>query len=461
MTASTQTQTQHEQGQEHDQHRDVPRRRHAPIGRIVSGSLAAGLAAAAALVLAPFTTADEPVLTGVVLLGFAFGWTLLAVLSTWLSHQPQRWAAAPAVFMGLSGWVLLVGSDTLLDVLGWVWPPALLVLVVWMFMQARRQLHSRTRAWLLHPVLVVLAIASLGAGYTTVRASVDAHAHPMRGQLVDVGTHDLHLECTGPSTGPTVVLEPGAGEMSSILGWITPVVARDTRVCVYDRAGRGWSDAATRTQDGARIATDLHTLLHRGHVPGPYVLAGHSFGGLYVATFAARHPDEVAGMVLVDSAAPAVDATPPAPGSSYDAMGRLSAMVSASARLGLGRLYGHLSYGSLPPRSQDEARASAATASHAGSTVDEYAAAASSMHQARSLEDFAAKPLVVLTAGRGHDGQWMAAQNRMATLSSNSLHTVVAGASHASLIDHERDAAAVTRAIREVVTSVRTSKPLR
>ena len=121
----------------------------------------------------------------------------------------------------------------------------------------------------------------------------------MPGQLIDVGGHRLHLSCTGSGT-PTVVLEPGAGEMSSILGWIAPAVARATRVCVHDRAGRGWSEPADSAQDGAQIATDLRALLERGHVPGPYVLAGHSFGGLYVLTFAACYPNEVAGMVLVD-----------------------------------------------------------------------------------------------------------------------------------------------------------------
>src|SRR6266545_3146541 len=74
---------------------------------------------------------------------------------------------------------------------------------------------------------------------------------------------------------------------------------RDPRLR-HDRAGHGWSEPADSPQDGAQIATDLHTLLERGNVPGPYVLAGHSFGGLYVLTFAARYPDEVAGMVLVD-----------------------------------------------------------------------------------------------------------------------------------------------------------------
>ena len=81
-------------------------------------------------------------------------------------------------------------------------------------------------------------------------------------------------------------------------------VARDSRVCVCDRAGRGWSDVADGPQDAAQIAAGLHTLLERATVPGPYVLAGHSFGGLYVQTFAANYPDEVAGLVLLDSTAP-------------------------------------------------------------------------------------------------------------------------------------------------------------
>jgi pimeloyl-ACP methyl ester carboxylesterase len=155
----------------------------------------------------------------------------------------------------------------------------------------------------------MLALASIGGGYETLGEAADARAYPMPGRLIEVGGHRLHLSCTGAGA-PTVVLEPGAGGMSSILGWIAPAVARDTRVCVYDRAGRGWSEPADSAQDGAQIVTDLHRLLQRGHVPGPSVLAGHSFGGLYVLTFAARYPDEVAGMVLVDSTAPASAANP-------------------------------------------------------------------------------------------------------------------------------------------------------
>jgi len=240
-------------------------------------------------------------------------------------------------------------------------------------------------------VIAMLALASIGGGYQTLGAAADANAYPMPGQLIDVGGHRLHLRCTGAGA-PTVVLEPGAGEMSSNLGWVAPAVARDTRVCVYDRAGRGWSEPADSAQDGAQIATDLHTLLQRGHVPGPYVLAGHSFGGLYVLTFAARYPDEVAGMVLVDSTAPASMTNPgtlsPGHGGSSNGMSRVSALVATAARLGLARLYGRFAFGSLPPRSRDEVRASVATPSMLGSTIDEYVQAAASTEQAAALRDF-------------------------------------------------------------------------
>jgi pimeloyl-ACP methyl ester carboxylesterase len=336
-------------------------------------------------------------------------------------------------------------------------------LAVWMLVGVHRQLPSRGGRWLLYPVIAVLALVSIGGGYQTLGEAADAEAYPMPGQLVEVGGHRLHLSCTGSGT-PTVVLEPGAGAMSSSLGWIAPAVARDTRVCVYDRAGRGWSEPADSAQDGAQIAADLHRLLQRGHVPGPYVLAGHSFGGLYVLTFAARYPDEVAGMVLVDSTAPAsavnAGAASAGHGGSSDAMRRVAALVSAAARLGLGRLYAQFDFGSLPPRSRDEVRASVATPSMLRSTIDEYVQAAASAEQAAALRDFAAKPLIVLTAGSGHDVAWSVAQNRLATLSTNSVHRIIAGAIHEDLVASEEDAAATTQAILDVVSSVRSQRRL-
>jgi pimeloyl-ACP methyl ester carboxylesterase len=334
-------------------------------------------------------------------------------------------------------------------------------LVIWMIVRAHRQLRSRSRRWLLYPVMAMMALAAVAGGYETVSGALDEE-FPMPGQLIDVGGHSLHLNCRG-SGSPTVVIEPGAGLMSSSLGWITPAVARDTRVCVYDRAGRGWSEPADSRQDAAQIATDLHTLLQRGHVPGPYVVAGHSFGGLYVLTFAARYPDEVAGMVLVDSTEPGSatsPATSPDSEGSYDIMGRVSALLSSLARLGVGRVIANLDYGSLPPQARDEARASFASASHLQSTFDEYIQGSASRDQAASLRDFGDKPLIVLTAGSGHDAGWFAAQDDLATLSTNSAHRVVDGATHTDLI-LERDAAAATsRAIRDVVSSIRAAEPL-
>jgi pimeloyl-ACP methyl ester carboxylesterase len=250
-----------------------------------------------------------------------------------------------------------------------------------------------------------------------------------------------------------------AGASSSDFGWITPAVARDTTVCVYDRAGRGWSDPADGPQDGNHIAADLHTLLQRAHIPGPYVLAGHSFGGLYVQSFAAQFPEQVAGMVLLDSTAPK-----PGPAQStntdlYNVIGRVAALSAASAHLGAGRLLNPISYTTLPPRSRNEARANSSTARHLASFVEEYGVANTSMQQASALTSLNGKPLIVLTADEEADDQWQSKQDHMATLSTNSLHRH-ANATHQSLLDDEADAAVASKAIHDVVVAVRTSRPL-
>jgi pimeloyl-ACP methyl ester carboxylesterase len=430
------------------------------IGLIVAASLATGLVAALALVAAPFIPTKENVLTGVVLLAFALGWALLAVLSVRFSDQPQRWAVAPAVFFALAGLISLLPPDSVVqDVFGWVWPPLLLGLVVWMIIRARAQLRSRGARWLLYPVLAVLLVASVGGGYQTVRQSIDTRAYPMPGQLVDVGGHRMHLHCTGTGS-PTVVLEPGQGGASSDSGWVAPAVARDSTVCVYDRAGRGWSDAAEGPQDAAQIAADLHTLLERAQVPGPYVLAGHSFGGLYVQTFAANYPDQVAGLVLLDSTTPKPGPPLPTRTESDSVLGRLSAVFSAVAHLGGGRLIAQGSYGSLPPHFRGEARANASTAPYLRSSIEEFVAANTSMQQAASLTNLDGKPLVVVTADTGNAADWQAKQDQMATLSTNSSHRVAKDTTHESLLYDEADSAQASQAIRDVITAVRTGRPL-
>jgi pimeloyl-ACP methyl ester carboxylesterase len=230
-------------------------------------------------------------------------------------------------------------------------------------------------------------------------------------------------------------------------------------VCVYDRAGHGWSDPADGPQDAVQTATDLHTLLDRAHIPGPYVLAGHSFGGLYILTFAATYPDEVAGMALLDSTAPVPGPIPPTKAGSYDVVGRISALLPALAHLGAAHLIGDF-YDPLPPRSRDQARATVSTARSVESYINEFREGAMAMHQAAALEDFGHKPLIVVTAGRGHDASGLAAQDKLASLSTNSRHRVVADATHQSLVLDQTDAAAVSQAIRDVVAAVRIGRPL-
>ena len=407
----------------------------------------------------PFIPPEPSELTGAVLCGFALGWAMLGALSLRFTDQPQRWAWTPAVVMGLGGLSLIAFGPGAHDALGWVWPPVALALSVWMLTRIRRDMGSRFGRWLLYPLVVLLAVLSVGAGTETV-LSRTAPDYEMPGQLVDVGGHRLHLHCTGTGS-PTVVLEPGAGMSSSTMGWIQPAVARDTRVCVYDRAGRGWSDPADTTQDATQIATDLHTLLQRANVPGPYVLAGHSFGGLYALTYAAQYPTEVAGMVLIDSTAPeSAPTSPTSTSSSYDPMARISALLSTTARFGLMRLVVSLSGETLPPASENAERASLATSEHLRSTIDEYLQGGTSAKEASALTTFDDKPLFVLTAGEGSSPGWMPKQNKLAALSTNSAHHIVEGATHADLAVEERAAAASSQAIRDVVASVRTGMPL-
>jgi hypothetical protein len=192
------------------------------IGRIVVVSLIAGLLAALVLVLVIDVPrgfrASEPAVTGAVLLGFAVGWWLLWLL-TRRTEQPQRWALVPAVVMAAVGAALLLFSpiSRVLDLLGWVWPLALLALVAWMIIQSRRALRSPTRFWVLYPGFAVLALVAVGGAVETVREATDSRTRAMPGRLVDVGGHRMYLLCTG-SGSPTVVLANGLGERSPSWG---------------------------------------------------------------------------------------------------------------------------------------------------------------------------------------------------------------------------------------------------
>jgi pimeloyl-ACP methyl ester carboxylesterase len=126
---------------------------------------------------------------------------------------------------------------------------------------------------------------------------------PPPGRLIDLGGWRLHLQCTGNARvgQPTVILEAGVGDFSVDWSLVQPGVSRMTRVCSYDRAGSGWSDLGPRPRTRQQIAWELHTLLQKAGVQPPYVLVGHSEGGLLVRTYASTYRSQVAGMVLVDS----------------------------------------------------------------------------------------------------------------------------------------------------------------
>ena len=341
----------------------------------------------------------------------------------------------------------------------WVWPPVLLVLAVWSVTRASGQMPSRARRWLVYPVVAVFAIAAVGGGYQTVREALDARIYPPPGQLVDVGGHRLHLHCTG-SGSPTVVLEPGGGGSSSDMGLDCPRGrAGHQSLCLRPR----WPRLERPRRRASRRCHDRRGTAHAAPTRprSRAVCAGRPLvRGLYVQIFAARFPDDVAGLVLLDSTAPQPGPAQPSNTDPFNVVGRVAALSAASAHLGAGRLLNPFSYTTLPPRSRDEARATSSTAKHLASTIEEYAGASTAIHQASALTSLHGKPLIVLTADEGNtDDEWQSKQDHMATLSTNSLHRH-ASATHASLLADEADAAVASEAIRDIVTAIRSGRPL-
>lgn len=162
----------------------------------------------------------------------------------------------------------------------------------------RRWLHWLKRS-VLGILLLLATLMALGAIYQAIATARDARAFPPPGQLVDVGGYKLHIHCLGTGA-PTVITENGLGGSSPDWRLVQPAVSQQTRICSYDRAGSGWSETGSAPRTSQQIAAELHTLLVKAHVLGPYVLVGHSAGGMHVQLYASQYPDEVAGLVLVD-----------------------------------------------------------------------------------------------------------------------------------------------------------------
>jgi pimeloyl-ACP methyl ester carboxylesterase len=433
------------------------------IGLIVAGSLIAGFVLSLLFVIGLFGGAQEHVIMGTALLGWAVGWALLAMLSTRWTNQPQRWALVPAVLMAITGVGLLIfrPDANAFNAISWIWPPALIVLAVWMTIQARKQLRSLTRPLMLYPLFAGLLIAGIAGMYETIQERIDRSSAEMPGRLVDVGGRNLYLNCTG-SGSPTVVLVSGLAETSIYWGgWVAPAVAQQTRVCAYDRAGQGRSDPPPNPQDGLAVATDLRTLLDRAGIPGPYVLVGHSTGGVYARIFAARYPDQVAGMVMLDSQPnEALSGGLPTFPSFYSGIRRASALFPSLSRVGLFRLINNSGPDPLPAQTAREESAVASTASLNRIQRDEFAGLPSSLKEAAALTNIGDRPLIVVTAGKGQQEGWFPMQDKMTGLSTNSVHRILPDMDHPGIIHDKVGGAASSQAILDVVAAVRSGTPL-
>ena len=240
----------------------------------------------------------------------------------------------------------------------------------------------------------VLALAAVGGAYETLAQRDRPGPCAGRGRrLVDVGGHRLSIRCTG-SGSPTVVLEPGLGEAASTMSrWIAANVARTTTVCFYDRAGHGRSDAGPA--GGADAARDLHVLLARAHVPGPYVIAGHSLGGMFALSYAQPLPAQVGGIVLLDSMHPNQDNT-------FAGTDRMLAVVPTLLRTGLARIF-------IDPK---EGKPTTQAAQFVRDVTEMPAA----LNRAAKLTSLGDRPLAVVTAGTGSAAGWSGEQNDLATL---------------------------------------------
>lgn len=160
-------------------------------------------------------------------------------------------------------------------------------------------LISRTSRIVLALLGLLILLLGSGAIYQIIATARDKQAYPPPGQLVDVGGYRLHIHCLGTGM-PTVVTENGLGGSSPDWRLVQLAVSHITRICSYDRAGAGWSEAGSGPRTSRQISAELHTLLTNAGLPGPYVLVGHSAGGMHAQVYAGQYPADVAGLVLVD-----------------------------------------------------------------------------------------------------------------------------------------------------------------
>ena len=305
-------------------------------------------------------------------------------------------------------------------------------------------------------VALIAAVAAFGATYEKIAASSDLSTYPAAGRLVDVGGYRMHLDCRGEGS-PTVVMDAGLGGSSLDWSLVQAGIASTTRVCTYDRAGMGRSDPGPLPRTPGHIADELHMLLTNAGVPGPYVLVAHSLAGKNVRMFASAHPDDVAGMVLVDARSERVDAqTPKAEADAFRvALGLQGALYSVARRFGVARAFG-ASLAGVPLLSPTIATEMALLMTQADA-IDE----TTKEGLARSADDAAlasaslgSMPLVVIAAAASmvEIPNWSAAQQELAILSTRGRLVVAEHSGHAVQLE---EPGIVIDGIVQVLTEVR------
>lgn len=328
----------------------------------------------------------------------------------------------------------------------------------------------RSRLWLKRILLGVLiapfALALLGLLYQSISSALDRRSHPMPGQLVDAGGYRLHIYCEGQGS-PVVILDAANMGTVSNWAWIQPELAKSTRVCAYDRADAGWSDLSPEPNDTRMNSQALHTLLSNAGLAGPYILVGHSFGGLFIRAYADMYPEEVVGMVFIEGSLPdgqrLLGEPDVMPNSPAPEMIDSAPIVS---RLGLLRLMNFPPTDpDLPEPQRGDLQAYLASTRWAEATKRQYHLYPALLAQVRELYipgSLGSIPVAVVIGREVLDSlpQWKQLFEQQGALSNDHKIYIVEGGTHISLVDKREHAAQTSRAILEVLEAVRSGRPV-
>jgi pimeloyl-ACP methyl ester carboxylesterase len=288
--------------------------------------------------------------------------------------------------------------------------------------------------------------------------------YPPPGQMVSLESHNIHLYCVG-SGSPTVVFEADLDQYGS-LSWdsVQGEIGKFTRACSYDRAGIMWSEPGPLPRDGEMIASELGAVLDAAGEDGPYVLVGHAFGGAYVRIFAGQNPDDVCGMVLIESSHPEMltrfseyGVVPEIPDRN------IRPLILFLSHLGSpGRYKGNVY--DLPPEIYDPVQAFLPESSM--TWFDEKVESPNTLAQAGHYEYLGDWPLIVLATSRpspslGDLGQklddlWLEMQRELLSLSENSEIRIYEGGHYPQL----QSPKLVIEAIQDVLRSCEETLPL-